>query len=192
MKVAMFGGTFDPIHNGHLITAQAVREIRRLDKIIFIPSYIAPHKLNVTSSSGKHRLEMIKLAIEGNPYFDYSDYELKKEGVSYTIDTIKYLKKVYGEVEIIIGYDNLLDFRNWKSPNEIFELAKVVVLRRNCSDTEDHDKYFYMAEQIETPLVEISATEIRKRISNGLPVSFLVPDKVKEYIYGLNLYMEGK
>lgn len=190
MKVGVFGGTFDPIHNGHLITAQAVREIRNLDKIIFIPSFIAPHKITVNSSSGEHRLNMLKLAIEDNPYFGYSDFELIKEGVSYTIDTLKYLKQEYPDIELIIGYDNLLEFSTWKNPDEILELTKLVVLKRNWKDIFEKDKYFYRAEIINTPLIEISGTEIRKRIKNDLPVNYLVPDKVIEYICKLNLYKE--
>lgn len=188
MKVGVFGGTFDPIHNGHLITAQAIREIRNLDKIIFIPSYIAPHKLNVNSTSAEHRLNMLKLAIEDNKYFTCSDFELVKEGVSYTIDTLKYLKKEYQDIELIIGYDNLLEYSSWKNPDEILELAKLVVLKRSWRDKEEKDKYFYLAEIINTPLIEISATDIRERIKNNLPVNYLVPDKVIEYICRLNLY----
>lgn len=190
MKIGMFGGTFDPIHNGHLITAQAIREIRKLDKIIFIPSYIAPHKVNITSSFPEHRLEMIKLAIQDNSYFECSDYELKKEGISYTIDTIRHLKEKYDDIELIIGYDNLLDFKNWKDPDEILNLVELIVLKRECPDNEEHDKYFYKAQLINTPLIEISGTAIRNRIKENLPVSYLVPEKVKEYIYKLNLYKE--
>src|ERR1017187_10793316 len=99
MKVGIFGGTFDPVHYGHLITAVAVKEIRNLDKIIFIPSFIAPHKIDRSSSSPLHRIEMLKLAIKGIPWFDYSDFEVKKEGVSYTIDTLKFLKNAYDDID---------------------------------------------------------------------------------------------
>lgn len=190
MKVGVLGGTFDPIHNGHLITAQAVREIRKLDKIIFIPSCIAPHKLTVNSTSGEHRLNMLKLAIADNPYFGYSDFELNKEGISFTIDTLKFLKQEYSEIELIIGYDNLLDFSTWKNPDEIMEIVKVVVLKRSWRHKEEKDKYYFMAEIINTPLIDISATNIRERVKNNLPVNYLVPDKVLEYIYSLNLYKE--
>ena len=111
-RVGIFGGTFDPIHNGHLITAQSVREIRGLDKIIFIPSFISPHKKELIPSSPKYRLDMIKLAIKDIEFFDYSDIEIKKTGISYSVDTLEELKKEYDELEFIIGYDNIFTFKN--------------------------------------------------------------------------------
>jgi nicotinate-nucleotide adenylyltransferase len=121
-KVGIFGGTFDPIHHGHLITAQSVREIRNLDKIIFIPSFISPHKSDVISVSPEHRLKMLKLAVEGVDFFEVSDYEINREGISYTIDTLKEFKKKYDELEFIIGYDNIFKFHSWKEPDQIILL----------------------------------------------------------------------
>jgi nicotinate-nucleotide adenylyltransferase len=191
MKVGIFGGTFDPIHNGHLITALAVKEMRNLDRIIFIPSFIAPHKIGKPSSSPLQRIEMLKLAIKDIPYFDFSDFEIKKEGVSYTIDTLKTLKNKYQDIELIIGYDNLLDFRTWKEPDEILKMIKLVVLKRKVqNEPVEKDIYYKSSEIIETPTIEISATAIRDRVRNNLPVNFLVPDAVMEYIYQFNLYKE--
>ena len=191
MKVGVYGGTFDPIHNGHLITAIAVKEIRNLDKIIFIPSYIAPHKIGKERSSSVHRIEMLKKAIEGIPFFDYSTFEIDKKGVSYTIDTLKHLKKEFDRIELIIGYDNLLEFKTWKDPDDIFELVKVVALSRNVtSEPVEKDRYFFRAEIINTPIIDINATEIRKRVRKNKPVNFLVPEAVMEYIYRLNLYKD--
>ena len=191
MKVGVFGGTFDPVHYGHLITAVAVKEIRSLDKIIFIPSFIAPHKTDRLSSSPLHRIEMLKLAIKGIPYFDYSDYEIKKEGVSYTIDTLKFLQNKYDDIELIIGYDNLLEFSTWKDPGGILKMIKLVVLKRKVqNEPVEKDKFYYASEIIETPTIEISATAIRKRVRNNLPINFLVPDAVMEYINYFNLYKD--
>ena len=191
MKVGVFGGTFDPIHNGHLITAVAVKELRSLDKIIFIPSFIAPHKIDRLSSSPMHRIEMLKLAIKGIPCFDYSDFEINKEGVSYTIDTLRFLRNTYDEIELIIGYDNLLEFSTWKDPDEILKLVKLVVLKRKVfNEPVEKDKFYYASKIIETPTIEISATDIRKRLRNNLPVNFLVPDAVMEYINHFNLYKD--
>jgi nicotinate-nucleotide adenylyltransferase len=191
MKVGVFGGTFDPIHNGHLITAVAVKELRNLDKIIFIPSFIAPHKTDRISSSPEHRIEMLKMAVKDIPYFTYSDYEIKKKGVSFTIDTLKFLKNEYDDIELIIGYDNLLDFSNWKDPDEILKLIKLVVLKRKVqNEPVEKDKFYYSAQIIETPTIEISATDIRNRVRNNLPVKFLVPDLVMEYIKHFNLYKD--
>ena len=191
MKVGVFGGTFDPVHYGHLITAVAVKEIRNLDKIIFIPNFIAPHKIDRSSSSPIHRIEMLKKAIKGIPWFDYSDFEVKKEGVSYTIDTLKFLKNTYDDIELIIGYDNLLEFSTWKNPKEILKMIKLVVLKRKVqNEPVKKDKFYYSSEIIETPTIEISATDIRTRVRNNLPINFLVPDTVMEYINHFNLYKD--
>ena len=132
-KVGIFGGTFDPIHLGHLITAQSVREIRKLEKIIFIPAFISPHKSDAKTSSAVDRLNMIKLAIDGIPFFDYSDMEIKKGGVSFTVDTLRDLKNKYDDMEFIIGYDNIFEFHTWKDPDEIMNLGKILVLKRKSS-----------------------------------------------------------
>lgn len=188
-KVGLFGGTFDPIHNGHLITAQSVREMRKLDKIIFIPSFVSPHKADVKSSSPEHRLNMIKLATDEVDFFDFSDYEIMKGGVSYTVDTLREFKKKYDELEFIIGYDNIFKFNSWKNPDDIVKLTKILVLHRKSSlPPPHHDKYVESALFVQTRGIEISATDIRERVKKGLPIHFLVPEKVKEYIYNFNLY----
>jgi nicotinate-nucleotide adenylyltransferase len=190
-KVGIFGGTFDPIHLGHLITAQSVREIRNLEKIIFIPAFISPHKSDAKTSSAEDRLNMIKLAIEGIPFFDYSDMEIKKGGVSFTIDTIKELKNSFDELEFIIGYDNIFSFHTWKEPDEIMKLAKIVVLRRKSSHAPQfEDKYYRKAVFVQTRGIEISATDLRERVKKGSPINFLVPTKVMEYINNHKLYIE--
>lgn len=190
-KVGIFGGTFDPIHLGHLITAQSVKEIRNLDKIIFIPAYISPHKTDAKPSSPDDRLNMIKIAVEGIPFFDYSDIEIKKGGISYTIDTLRELKKQHDKIEFIIGYDNIFTFHTWKEPDEIFKLADVIVLKRKSSHPPQfEDKYYQQAVFVQTRGIEISATDIRERVHKGLPINFLVPPKVMEYIYNHKLYIE--
>lgn len=188
-KIGIYGGTFDPIHMGHLITAQFILEERNLNKIVFIPAYISPHKTQVLSVEGMHRIEMVKLAIDGYKYFQYSDYEINKGGVSYTIDTLHELKKKYEDIELIIGYDNLLSFDTWHKPDEIVTLAKLLVLKRKIGgDINQFNKYFSEAKFIDSPTIEISSTSIRERIRKNLPIDFLVPEKVKEYIISNNLY----
>ena len=189
--VGIYGGTFDPIHTGHLITAQSVCEIRKLDKIIFIPSFISPHKTDRISSSPRHRINMLKLAIKDIPYFEYSDIEVKKKEISYTINTIIALKSAYKNIELIIGYDNLITFDTWKEPNKILELVKLVVLRRKVREENfQQNKYFKKAIFIETPLIEIFGTDIRERVKTNRSINFLVPQKVLAYIYKHNLYKE--
>ncbi|MHB8579590.1 MAG: nicotinate-nucleotide adenylyltransferase [Ignavibacteriaceae bacterium] len=189
--VGIFGGTFDPIHTGHLITAQAVRELRGLDKIIFIPNFISPHKTEIPTLSPKHRLAMVKLAIKNIPYFDISDLEINAATISYTIDTLKVLIEKYNKIELIIGHDNILKFSSWKEPDEILKLAKIIVLNRKLSQEPiDKDRFYNSALFVDTPTIEISSSEIRERVSINLPVNFLVPDEVQKYIYHFNLYRE--
>ncbi len=187
--IGIYGGTFDPIHMGHLITARVVLEKRNLKKIIFIPCRLSPLKQDEVPVQSEHRLEMLKLAISGIPFFDYSDYEIMNTEVSYSINTIREFKKHHHEIELIIGYDNLVVFDKWKEPDEIFKLAKVVVMRRTHEkEITNNHKYFDKAVLVDTPTIEISSTEIRDRIRKGLTIDYLVPKEVKEYISKNNLY----
>ncbi len=186
--IGIYGGTFDPIHLGHLITAQYVFELRNLDGILFIPCNVSPFKIGMKCTSGEDRLNMLKLAIDGIPHFLISDYELKNPGVSYTINTLKYLREKYDELELIIGYDNLLKFEKWKEPDEIVKLAKLIVLGRTTDIEEHKNKYFSFAEFVKTPRIDISSTEIRNRVNKNLPIDFLVPPAVKNYILEKGLY----
>ncbi|MGE5679928.1 MAG: nicotinate-nucleotide adenylyltransferase [Bacillota bacterium] len=188
-RIGILGGTFDPIHHGHLITAQALLEIRNLDKIVFIPCFISPHKTNGGNSAALDRLNMVKLATEGIPYFDYSAIEVMRQGISYTVDTLRELKEQYDEVELVIGMDNLEKFYTWKEPDEIIMLAKLIVMDREANRRQiPEDKYYQAAIFIKTPKIDISATVIRQRVRDNLPIDFLVPEKIKEYILTNNIY----
>lgn len=188
-KIGIFGGTFDPIHFGHLITAQTLLEKRKLDKIIFVPSYISPHKLNYDYSAPGHRFNMTKLAISLNPKFDISDFEIARDEISYSYNTVLQFSKMYENIELIIGFDNLVTFDTWHKPDEILELAELVVLKRTFDrEIKNPNKYFAEAQFVDTPTIEISATEIRNRVSKNLPIDFLVPQSVSEYIKENNLY----
>jgi nicotinate-nucleotide adenylyltransferase len=188
-SVGIIGGTFDPIHLGHLITAQAVKEIRNLERIIFIPCNISPHKKGNESGNSLHRYEMIRRALEKINGFEVSDYEIGKGGISYTIDTLREFKNKYQAIELIIGFDNLLKFNTWKEPDEILQLSKLVVMKRKIDRVpKEKNKYYNNAIIVNTPLIEINATEIRNRVKEGRSIDFLVPETVKEYIYTFNLY----
>lgn len=189
-KIGIMGGSFDPIHHGHLITASAVLEMRKLDKILFIPCRKSPLKPEGRTAAGAHRLEMVKLAIQDDNRFFCSDFELSGPPVSYTIDTIKHFLPMFSEIELIIGFDNLLVFDKWKAPDEIMSLVKVVAMRRQTDVMQKPDHpYFSMASIVETPYIDISATQIRERLHNGKSIRYLVPDPVLEYIHQNNLYM---
>ena len=188
-RVGIFGGTFDPIHIGHLIAAQSLLEFRKLDKIIFIPCYISPHKRQARSSDPKHRLEILKLSIQYQKQFDCSEIELNRGEVSYTIDTVRELKKQYDFIDLIIGFDNLIVFDSWKEPDELFKLTNVIVMKRIIDkEIEYKHKYYEMATIIQTPYVELSSTYIRNREANNLPIDFMVTYAAKEYIHKNNLY----
>ncbi|MEJ5350042.1 MAG: nicotinate-nucleotide adenylyltransferase [Melioribacteraceae bacterium] len=190
-KIGIFGGTFDPIHYGHLITTQYVLEKRKLDKIIFIPCYISPHKTNQNISNPVHRLNMLKLAIEKIPYFELNDYEIRKGNISYTYNTILELRKTYNYIELIIGYDNLIVFDKWHKPDEILDLVKLIVMKRTIDkEPETKNKYFEKAIILDTPTIEISSTDIRDRVKKNMPIDFLVPEKVKSYIHEHKLYLQ--
>lgn len=188
-RIGLFGGTFDPIHNGHLITVRKVHETRKLDKIILMPCNKSPLKRGVNSSSSDDRINMLKLAIDGIPYLTYSDYEIGKGDVSYTYDTVAEFKKLYDDIELIIGYDNLLIFDKWHKGNEIVKMAKLIILNRPLGEeTITNNAFSESVTFVNTPLIEISATDIRNRVKNNLSIDFLVPDSVKKYIFDNNLY----
>ncbi len=188
-KIGIYGGTFDPIHLGHLITAQFVLEQRKLEKILFIPCNISPHKIGFHSTPAEHRLNMVKIATASNPLFEVSDYEIQKGDVSYTLDTIKHFVDTGNEIELVIGYDNLLVFDKWKEPDEILKLAKVVVLKRHSQSGENKsNKYFSQVEFLDTPIIDISSTDIRDRVRNRKSIKYLLPDDVIDYINRNELY----
>lgn len=189
MKVAILGGSFNPIHIGHLILANTVCEEFSLDKLIFIPCYIQPLKSDVDFAPPELRIEMIKLAIKGNSKFDYSDFEIKKGGKSYTIDTLRYYKKIYNDLYFVIGADNIKDFNKWKEPDKILSIAKLIVTNRggivkNIPATLRGKKIYVC----KIPDIEISSTTIRNRIKSNKSIRYLVPEKVEKYIIKNKLY----
>ncbi len=189
MAIGLYGGSFDPIHFGHLITTQSVLEKRNLDQIVFMPSYISPLKQDSEPIKDYHRFEMVKLAIKSIPQFSVSDAEIKNKNVSYTFNTLLELKNKYADIELIIGLDNLLVFEKWYKPDEIIKMCKVIVMKRHSDNLEvSKNKYFEHAIFVETPNIEISSTEIRNRVKNNLPIDFLVPQSVNEYIFQNGLY----
>ncbi len=187
-KVGLFGGTFDPIHLGHLITAQSVMEIRNLSQIIFVPTNTSPLKQEIESASPIHRFQMTKLATQYFKSFSVSDFEINKSGISYSIDTIKHFKNLYSNLELIIGYDNFLVFDKWFKWEEILELVNVVVLHRFFENSGqsmlNSDKFIF----VDSPTIQISSTDIRKREMNNLPIDLLVQPEVLNYIKFNNLY----
>ncbi len=191
MNIGIFGGTFNPPHIGHLIVAEHVRTELDLDKIIFIPSYISPHKQEQESEIALHRLEMTKLAVADNAYFEYSDIEIDRKETSYTIHTIEELKKTYRSDTffLIIGMDNYLTFHLWKEPHTILDIATLAVMNRpnyprQVNEVIGTKNTIF----IDVPNIDISSSAIRKRIEEERSIRYSIPASVEEYIYLHKLY----
>jgi len=192
MKIGIYGGTFDPPHQGHLIVAEHVRVHLGLDRIVFMPVALAPHKRGQEVTDGRHRLAMLRLAMASNPGFEVSDVEISRGGVSYTIDTLTALRAKHPDAlfSILIGADNALDFDSWRDPAGIRANASVVVMHRPGVALDDAALRRAIPEAIvvDVPGIEIAARTIRGRVAEGLSVRYLVPDSVLDYIHENRLY----
>jgi len=195
MKIGIFGGTFNPIHNGHLTVAQYAMEQCGLDRVYFMTSSIPPHKENkAVSADIRHRL--VCEAIKDYDGFYPLDFEIKKGGISYTADTLKELKGIFKEDELyfIIGGDSLRDFDKWRRPEEIVRYCTLIVYPRTGIDINEkagilRNKLGARIKTIDSPEMEISSTEIRKRIGDNKNVSFFIPEKVMDIIKKEKIYV---
>ncbi|WP_058485330.1 nicotinate-nucleotide adenylyltransferase [Defluviitalea phaphyphila] len=199
-SLAIMGGTFDPIHYGHLVTAEAVRYKYNIDKVLFMPAGNPPHKEYDKITHSEHRYLMGVLATATNPYFDVSRMEIDRKGVTYTIDTIKSLRQMYGEeIELyfITGADAIKEIFTWKNPEELFKLCTFVAVTRPEYYKEEliekvktiRNEYESKIHFLEVPALSISSTDIRNRVKNKMPIKYLVPESVENYIYKFNLYI---
>ena len=198
MKIGIMGGTFDPIHLGHLATAEAVRENFSLDEILFIPAARPPHKLGKKVTDEHHRLTMTILATRSNKFFKVSDMELKRTGLSYTLDTMNELHKTFGrstELFFIIGADSLVDLFKWHAAKELVAKCHFIATTRPGVDVDFSAVENFFGEvakehihRVTTPEFEISSTDIREKIRLGRSIKYLVPEVVEEYILREELY----
>ncbi len=192
MKIAIMGGTFNPIHYAHLLSAEQVREGLDYHKILFVPAARPPHKFQPDIVSAEHRYQMVKLATAQNPYFEVSRIELDREGPSYTIQTIKTLRQQYGkttELAWIIGADSLIEYKIWKDFDEVLKQCTLIATTRPNYDLELVPSE--IRERVKTFRItgfDMSATEIRNRIRNNVSVRYLVPEAVAAYIDQHKLY----
>jgi nicotinate-nucleotide adenylyltransferase len=195
MRLGILGGSFDPVHFGHLRIAEEVRENLSLEKVLFIPAPYPPHKGLAQISSLSHRLRMVELAIMGNPGFELSRIEEQREGPSFTIETVREVKLLFGsdaEVYFIAGSDSAHDMFSWKDPFAILSEARVVVVPRPGFDIESvHPDIGKRITIVEMGTLEISATDIRRRVSRGKSVRYLTPAAVIDYIEENGLYLTG-
>jgi nicotinate-nucleotide adenylyltransferase len=182
-KIGLYGGSFDPIHNGHLILARDAMERLGLDKVIFLPARISPHKLDRPPAPPEARCQMLSAAIADEPRFEMDPCEIEREGPSFTIDTVRILRNRYPEAKFyyFIGDDNLAELDAWKDIAKLREAAQFVVLSRAGMP-------FLSEFPTITRHIEISSTEIRNRVSRGLSVHYMAPQRVCEVIAKLGLY----
>ena len=191
MRICLFGGTFDPPHIGHLLVAQTVCEAEDFDKILFIPAFQPPHKRDITPVD--ERISMLELAVEGNPNFEISDVELKRKGISYTIDTVKAIKTEMSlknnEIFYLMGSDSLLEFQHWKEPEGILNECQVIVAIRPGFRPSDIPSWILQRIQFANiSRFEISSTNIRHRWVENKTIRYMVTLPVWEYIEKNNLY----
>ena len=199
MVIALYGGSFNPPHLGHIDAARVSLEKLNADKLILMPASVPPHKaLAQHSPASSERLEMTKLAAKLIPGAEVSDYEIQKEGRSYTVETLRCLKKEHPEDRLfmLIGEDMFLSLDTWRAPDEIMALATIVALRRKDGDLsvmeakaeEYKSRYGAKIILIEDEPLEVSSTQIRNMIAEGKDTGDLLPESVLEYIKEHNLY----
>lgn len=198
MKIGIIGGTFNPIHVGHLVLSEYIRDELNLDKIIFIPTGRPPHKSDKNIAKSIHRWNMLELSIKDNPYFELCDIELNSVGISYTIDTVGELKKLHisDDLTMIIGADSLLSLENWKRGPDLIQKINFVVADRLIGKKQNvinevkalNHKYGVNIRWVDSPIIEISSTDIRDRIKNNKSIKYLVKEDVNKYINDNNLY----
>ncbi|MDP3730659.1 MAG: nicotinate-nucleotide adenylyltransferase [Candidatus Omnitrophota bacterium] len=189
MRIGILGGTFNPIHIGHLILAEEAHFKLKLDKLVFVPAFVPPHKSSSEVINAKDRLEMVRLAIEDNPAFEISTFEIDSKKKSYSIDTLKEFRARFGEdaeLCFITGSDSLKDLFSWKNINDIFKISKFIVANRPGYPMKEVPK------EVDTVVItpiEVSSEDIRKRLTESRSIRYLVPEKVRKYILDRKLYL---
>ena len=200
MRLGMFGGSFDPVHYGHLLLAECCREACSLDEVWLVPAAVPPHKSDRELAAAKHRLEMLELALAGNERLRPSAIEINRGGVSYTVDTLGAIRSERPEAELflLMGADSLRDLPTWREPQRICELATPVVVRRSGAPQPDLAvlRQFMPSERINTvrglmvemPIIELSSTDLRERAAAGRSLRYRTPRAVEKYIETHGLY----
>ncbi|NUQ64327.1 MAG: nicotinate-nucleotide adenylyltransferase [Pirellulales bacterium] len=200
MRLGLFGGSFDPVHFGHLMLAESAREQCRLDRVLFLPAAVPPHKLGQRQTPIDPRIEMLRLATGGHEAFEVSRLEADRGGVSYTVDTLRHFREADPGAGLffLMGADMLHDLPNWREAGEICRLAIPVVVRRPGISELDFDMLatvttpdrieIFRSHQVEMPEIGISSTEIRRRVAAGGSIRYWTPRAVEKYIETQGLY----
>ncbi|MFO0817804.1 MAG: nicotinate-nucleotide adenylyltransferase [Pirellulales bacterium] len=200
MRLGIYGGSFDPVHLGHLLLAESCREQCQLDEVWFLPAYRPPHKRDVTLAAPRHRLEMLELAVLGHAAFRVCDYEVAKEEISFTVETLRHFRRERpgDSLFFLLGADALTDFPTWRAPQEIAQLATLVSVRRSGSPEPDFTKLAdavgdeatqrIVAHQVIMPRIDLSSSELRERQATGKSLRYRTPRAVEQYIQEWGLY----
>ena len=195
IRLGLMGGTFDPIHYGHLVTAEAARDQYQLDEVIFVPTGNPPHKRDKIISDADDRMMMCILATISNPYFQVSDIEVKREGFSYTYETVQKFLELYDnccEIFFITGCDAVLEICTWKNVDLLMDNCTIIAASRPGFVLENAEDIFETLKKkvffMEVPALAISSTDIRQRVRMGNPIKYLLPDAVENYLIKRRLY----
>ncbi|MCB9938716.1 MAG: nicotinate-nucleotide adenylyltransferase [Planctomycetaceae bacterium] len=199
-KLGIFGGSFDPIHYGHLLLAETCREQCQLDRVLFVPAAVPPHKQSREMTSARARIEMVRLAIGGHEQLALTTMEIDRGGVSYTVDTLAALSEQHSGSSLffLMGADSLKELPTWREPQRLCELAVPLVVRRAGSPEPDFAAIRHLVtadrldeireHQVEMPIIELSSTEIRQRVESGSSIRFRTPRAVEKFIETQGLY----
>ena len=197
MRIGIFGGSFDPIHFGHLILAETCREAANLDAVWFVPTWVSPHKQSAPPASPQNRCEMIQLAISGHSGFSLETIEVDRQAVSFTVDTIEALGQRHTghQFFLLMGADSLVDFPKWKQPDRILQWASLLVVQRHYEPAPNLEAIRTLTNTdgredavVPMPAIEISSSEIRDRIRTQRSIRYRTPRAVEKYIQTHGLY----
>lgn len=197
-RVALFGGTFDPPHLGHLIVAETVREALRLDRVEFVVAADPPHKLENARTPFSDRVRMAELAVDGSPHFQLNVSEGARRGPSFTVDTLRLRRASNPDDQLwfLMGADSLVDLRTWREPSSIIELARLAVAARPGYHVAMGEIERVLpgvtraSTVIDTPLIDLSSRDLRRRVRNGLSITYRTPETVAAYIRERGLYLD--
>ncbi len=200
-RIGLLGGTFDPVHYGHLVIAEEVRANLNLTEMVFIPTGKPPHKPRRMITAAQHRVAMLELAIASNPRFTLSRFEVDRPGPSYTVETLRCLREEWGtetEIDFVIGWDSLEEMHTWYDPTGILAQVTHLVAVGRPGYVEEHEDYARFEEKlpgimqrllvVQAPLLEISSSDLRQRVAQGRPIKYQTPEAVESYIAEHNLY----
>jgi nicotinate-nucleotide adenylyltransferase len=202
MRLALFGGTFDPVHYGHLLLAEQCREQCRLDEVWFMPAASPPHKREQPLSAAEHRVDMLRLAIGGHEALSVSLIEIERGGTSYTVDTLEHLRGLRPDDELflLLGSDSLADLPTWRDPARVCELATPVAVGRAGGPQIDYAPLASLVTPqrlseirrhlVAMPLVELASSDIRRRVAAGRSIRYQTPRSVEQYIHTHGLYRD--